>query len=99
VDGRRALHLFDLKYKLDGKTGEDGASDGRPKKDDIDKMHAYRDAIRDAAFNRVVQTATILYPGPDASYPTGVGALYAYPGDDHALIGHVREIVHEALHE
>ena len=56
------LILFDPKYKLDSETnGEPG--DGKPKKVDIDKMHAYRDAIRLADGDRVIRYAATNYPG------------------------------------
>src|SRR5262249_8297330 len=47
------LYLFDPKYKLQSEEGDIG--DGRPKKIDIDTMHAYRDAIRDQDGQRVVE--------------------------------------------
>ena len=73
-DGR-VLHVFDPKYKLSGTE-----ADGGPVKADVDKMHAYRDAIRDEDGNRVVRTAAILYPGRDVLFGDGVGALSALPG-------------------
>ena len=55
--------------------------DGRPKKVDIDKMHAYRDAIRGTDGERVVKFAGILYPGRDIEYGGRVKALRDYPGE------------------
>ncbi len=55
------LLIFDPKYKLDS-YGKD-SSDSSSQKDDIDKMHAYRDAIRDENNKRIVSFAAILYPG------------------------------------
>lgn len=37
---------------------------GQATKPDIDKMHAYRDAIRDESGSRVVRSAAILFSGP-----------------------------------
>lgn len=91
------LVLFDPKYKLDGDLIEGETADGRPKKVDIDKMHAYRDAIRDADGQRVVSSAAILYPGPDVRYGDRIGAIRAIPGDDATLYDRTREILREAL--
>jgi hypothetical protein len=77
---RPRVVLFDPKYKLDGEALAEEVGDGKPKKVDIDKMHAYRDAIRDVDGERVVDYAAILYPGPDQSFGGGIGALSAYPG-------------------
>ena len=78
---RPALYLFDSKYKLDSETLPDGQTrDARPKKVDVDKMHAYRDAIRDQNGEPVVRYAAILYPGPTVSYFEGLEALQDYPG-------------------
>jgi predicted component of viral defense system (DUF524 family) len=48
-----------------------------PKKIDIDKMHAYRDAIRDLGDQPVVDSAAIVYPGPLANT---VEASRHFPG-------------------
>lgn len=75
------LFVFDPKYKLDSEDREDEEGlTGRPKKSDIDKMHAYRDAIRDKNGGRVVEYAAILYPGPDWPFGKGVAALEAVAG-------------------
>jgi len=88
--GRRAVYLFDPKYKLDteraeleaGSEGSPSAQgmSGRAKKPDIDKMHAYRDAIRDSAGNRAVEYAAILYPGQTETFSDGLEAISALPG-------------------
>ncbi|MFL5665592.1 MAG: nuclease domain-containing protein [Ktedonobacteraceae bacterium] len=89
--------MFDPKYKLEG--GQAGMDDGNglPKKEDIDKMHAYRDAIRDEAQRRVVQSAAILYPGSSQRYADGIEALQAYPGLELALEERLRDIFTAAL--
>ena len=82
--------LFDPKYKLDGEI-EGGMTGTRPLKTDIDKMHTYRDAIRDAEGNRTVEYAAILYPGEgvrfpaDPDVPPQVEALRADPGNSEFL--------------
>lgn len=96
-NGRRRLYLFDPKYKLDGEPLEGESWDARPKKVDIDKMHAYRDAIRDASLNHVVDYAAILYPGPEVRYPTGIEALSAYPGAEAPLLSRLRDVLAAAL--
>ncbi len=64
--------VFDAKYKRDGQ---------RPFMADIDKMHTYRDAIRDATGRRIVRYATIVYPGEENfDYAGKVGAVSAVPG-------------------
>jgi predicted component of viral defense system (DUF524 family) len=87
--GKRAVYLFDPKYKLDAERTAPGVvpdeptpkePSGRAKKPDIDKMHTYRDAIRDAEGRRVVQYAAILYPGTTESYTEGLEAISARPG-------------------
>jgi predicted component of viral defense system (DUF524 family) len=57
------------------------AGPGKPKKVDIDKMHAYRDSIRDAQDHRIVSYAAILYPGQTVSYGPGLAAIAARPSD------------------
>jgi len=86
---RSRVVLFDPKYKL--RSEEEDAADaeeeidealipkGQPKKIDIDRMHAYRDAIRDDEESRVVDYAAILYPGPERRYAEGIEALSARP--------------------
>lgn len=91
--------LFDPKYKLDGEWLEGGDTSGKPKKIDIDKMHAYRDAIRDSEGRRVVQYAAILYPGPQQLYPDGIEALSAQPEQEEALVKRLRQVFLAALDE
>jgi predicted component of viral defense system (DUF524 family) len=54
---------------------------GKPKKVDIDKMHAYRDSIRDTKDHRVVSYAAILYPGQTIEFGLGLAAISARPSD------------------
>jgi hypothetical protein len=89
--------LFDPKYKLDGEPLVETEPGGKPRKGDIDKMHAYRDAIRTPAGNRVVQRAAILYPGPAVRYAGGIEAISAVPGDDAGLQARLRVILGRAL--
>jgi predicted component of viral defense system (DUF524 family) len=90
------LFLFDPKYKLDSEqNGEPG--DGKPKKQDIDTMHAYRDAIRNDDEHRVVRYAAILYPGPEQRYGDGIEALSARPLLPDALGDRARTILSTAL--
>ncbi|NWJ98554.1 MAG: DUF2357 domain-containing protein [Chloroflexi bacterium] len=94
------VYLFDPKYKLDGdylEKDEDGSPSGQPKKIDIDKMHAYRDAIRDLQGERVVRYAAILYPGSLISYADDLEALTAYPSKEVALENRLREILFSAI--
>jgi predicted component of viral defense system (DUF524 family) len=49
---------------------------------DIDKMHAYRDAIRDTANEHAVEFAAIIYPGATTeSFGAGLEAISARPGE------------------
>ena len=98
ADGRSQVVIFDPKYKLDGETLEPHKEDGRPKKVDIDKMHAYRDAIVDSRGERVVQYAAILYPGQDCTYHDGLEALRAYPtGTADPLVERIKRVLDKAL--
>lgn len=93
-DESQAVYLFDPKYKLDSQWVEDDR-DPRPKKIDIDKMHAYRDAIRGPAGERVVRYAATLYPGPTVTYTKGLEAIRAYPGEDAQLGPRVTRILED----
>jgi predicted component of viral defense system (DUF524 family) len=84
--------LLDPKYKLDSEADAD-PGDGMPKKEDVDKMHAYRDAIRDVSGAHVVQHAATLYPGTSKTYGDGLSAIRAYPGDEHDMRHRVRDLV------
>jgi hypothetical protein len=77
-DGTHRLLVLDPKYKLDGEVGNEATV--APKKVDIDKMHAYRDAIvSQDSREAVVDLAATIYPGPDVRYET-VEALSGKPG-------------------
>jgi predicted component of viral defense system (DUF524 family) len=89
--------VLDPKYKLDGETQEDSESTGSALKADIDKMHAYRDAIRDVDNRRVVRLAAVLYPGSTTSFGPDVFAVRALPGADAELRGNIEVLVHAAL--
>jgi predicted component of viral defense system (DUF524 family) len=93
------VYLFDPKYKLDSETLDADEPSGTPKKIDIDKMHAYRDAIRDATGHRVVTYAAIMYPGINVTYTDGLEALSAYPGATIALEQRLRHLLNTALAE
>ena len=96
--------LFDPKYKLDSEeiSDEDETSSdtdigsvevrGKPKKIDIDKMHTYRDSIRTASGEMVVEYAGILYPGDTQTFSDDVEAIRAIPGDDAELRQHVAKV-------
>lgn len=99
-----AVYLFDPKYKLNseqlrGDVDEDPepVPTGMPKKADIDKMHSYRDAIRDEKLSRVVRYAAILYPGPEVRYADDIEALHAYPGEMDKLNGRLKAVLANAL--
>ena len=90
--GPSQLLVFDPKYKLASEdtaqdesteadiSGSDPAQIGRPAKADIDKMHAYRDAIRSTDGSPVVAFAAILYPGTESQfYDREVAAFAARP--------------------
>jgi len=96
-DAAPKVLIFDPKYKLDGELIDGDPGDGKPKKVDIDKMHAYRDAIRDKTGERVVRSAATLYPGPTVSYAEGLAAIQAYPGSTNTLDIEIRRIFGSAL--
>ncbi len=48
---------------------------------DIDKMHAYRDAIRDGAGTTDRKLAATLYPGRSERFGPGIAAIRDCPGD------------------
>jgi predicted component of viral defense system (DUF524 family) len=98
AQGPSRLYLFDSKYKLDGELAEEESTDGKPKKVDIDKMHAYRDAIRGEGAERVVRYATVLYPGPGMRYGEGLKAVRAYPGFEGDVEKQVEGLLREALY-
>jgi PD-(D/E)XK nuclease superfamily protein/uncharacterized protein DUF2357 len=85
--------LFDPKYKL----ASGGDAGGKPKKADIDAMHAYRDAIRDGDGRRVIRHASILYPGPSRRFGEGLSAISAVPGATEDLRSELRDALAPAL--
>jgi hypothetical protein len=91
-----SLYLFDPKYKLDSET-DAAVGDGKPKKVDIDKMHAYRDAIRGGGLERVVRYAAILYPGAETRYGDHIEALSARPLQPALLENRLQRVLTEAL--
>jgi hypothetical protein len=89
ANGGMRLLVLDPKYKLDGEIGDEASV--TPKKTDIDKMHAYRDAIVDARDGRrVVAFAATIYPGPDVAYDT-VAALQGRPGRADVLVARLED--------
>lgn len=95
--GIREVYIYDPKYKLVSE--EQGNGDGKPQKTDIDKMHAYRDAIRDDSGKRVVKYAAILYPGQSVIFDNGLAALKAYPGEDDELLQGIKGRLKQVLNE
>lgn len=89
--------IFDPKYKLDSENLEPEANDGKPKKADIDAMHAYRDAIRNSRGRRLVEYAAILYPGQSVEYGAGLAALRARPMATSGLSSELRTILSSQL--
>ena len=97
-NGPCRVYLFDPKYKLEGESLGEEIAFGQPKKVDIDKMHAYRDAIRDGGNRRPVRYAAILYPGAETChYEEGLEALSAYPGAETTLEKRIEELLCGAL--
>ena len=79
VEAPPQLLLFDPKYKLISE--EKGTmNDSRPLREDIDKMHTYRDAIRHEEIERPVSFAGIIYPGKTEHFGNGIGAIGCIPG-------------------
>ncbi len=82
--------------------GSEGAKEGtkvggKPMKLDIDKMHAYRDAIRDKSGQRVVVYAAVLYPGQYVGYAGQIEALPAVPGKEAELRARLEIALSDAL--
>ena len=100
----QTLHAFDAKYRREkAKTG------WIPLRDDIDKMHAYRDAIGQIVsqtFERTLKSAVVLFPAPKEtayhqhpfykSLPYGIGGLPLLPGD-HATINDLRNYLSDHI--
>ncbi len=90
ADGLPRLYVLDPKYRLN--SGQD-----RPEKSDIDRMHAYRDAIRYQQ-QHVVHYAAILYLGRFYSYGAAeVEALPARPSQIDALHNALNTVLKQAL--
>ena len=53
---------------------------GLPQKTVIDKMHAYRDAVRREGGEQVIEYAVVLYPGPSQHFGDDVVAIEAVGG-------------------
>ncbi len=87
------LVLFDPKYKLDA----DDERSGIPVKSDVDKMHSYRDAIRDPLGEHLVRFAATLYPGRTQCYGREVAAISAVPGQDDELRRALRGVLRHYL--
>jgi hypothetical protein len=86
------IYLFDPKYKVEWRGGCKV-----PLKQDIDKMHSYRDAIRGVGGVRVVQYAAILYPGNHEQYDDGLEALPTNPLSVGLLHKHLRRVFESAM--
>jgi hypothetical protein len=97
--GESQIFIFDPKYKLDSEKQGAEDADGTPKKDDIDKMHAYRDAIRRANGSLAVTFAAVLYPGSDRCFGAGLAAFQAYPGKGHQLMHGLQAALQHGLSE
>jgi predicted component of viral defense system (DUF524 family) len=97
-DGSREVVIFDPKYKLVSEEGTE-PGDGTPKKVDVDKMHAYRDAIRDETGRRVVRFAATLYPGKTKIYGEGLSAIRLYPGEEAETTKQVQAVVRSLIAE
>jgi hypothetical protein len=94
------VHVFDPKYKLQpppasdaDQAGDVEAFPGGPKKVDIDKMHAYRDAIRRPDGSRAVAYAAILYPGEARSFTGGLEAIQCRPAHSERLEAKLRSLL------
>lgn len=97
-DGSLQVYLFDPKYKLESETQENIGKEGKPKAADIQKMHAYHDAIQDRKGRQVVQYAAILYLGSFQSYSNEeIEALPAHPGSEAKLQEHLHRLLDKAL--
>jgi hypothetical protein len=87
-----SVYLFDPKYKAKWR-GDRKC----PLKQDIDKMHTYRDAIRGGNGVRVVQYAAILYPGEYVQFDKELEALPADPLSVGLLHSYLRQVFEWAL--
>lgn len=62
--------IFEVKYRMDTE---------RARKADLDKVHAYRDALRDASGRALVTLGVLLYPGPTQDYSPFIQAWESRP--------------------
>jgi predicted component of viral defense system (DUF524 family) len=89
----RTVHAFDAKYRREAHQAY-----WIPLREDIDKMHAYRDAVGQVMpddFQRTLKSAIVLFPAPThtayqthpfyKSLPHGIGGLPLLPGDTETL--------------
>ncbi len=93
-NGTTEMFLFDPKYKL---AYTDAMGLSKPKKEDIDKMHVYSDAIRDVSNNRVVKYAGIMYPGQGILFTENLEALPSRPSSLVVLQARLEELLGAAL--
>lgn len=93
------VYLLDPKYKLESEEQPNAQfrRESKPKKIDIDKMHTYRDAIRDKEGKRVVVFAATLYPGESYSYGEGLNAIKCYPGESKDFDEAINRVLVEIL--
>jgi len=84
-----SVYLFETKYKLQH-------PQDKPYKADIDKLHAYRDAILYQG-QKIVHHAVLLYLGQTYHYPSGLQALQAHPDHEEALHQELDSILSQAL--
>lgn len=85
--------LFAPKYKL--VADEEGS--GTPVKADVDKMHAYRDAIRGRDNAHGVRFAATIYPGESIWYGHETAALGAQPERPGAFADEARSALRGVL--
>lgn len=100
--GDKTVYLFDPKYKLDAERADEepeteGLSSGRAKKPDLDKMHPYRDAIRDEGGGHVVRYGAVLYPGKTERFSSGLEAISARPGASSLLRRKIAQVINSGL--
>ena len=91
--GASEFIVFDPKYKL---VADDEGS-GTPVKADVDKMHAYRDAIRGPGNTHVVRFAATIYPGQSIWYGEDVAALGAQPERPDGFVDEARSVLRRIL--
>lgn len=97
IEGMESALVFDAKYRLDSESPEERAAGvGEPKSDDIDKMHVYRDALRNSLGQPFVPAAYVLYPG-NKLVMHDKNRLGAIPLRPAASSEHLASIVREGL--